>query len=270
MEDAVAILGMGRLGRALALRLSGEGVIVRGWSRSDGEPVAVVAEAGTVLLTVSDDALPELATRLAAAGDWQGRFVAHCSGRAGVESLAPLAARRALTAALHPVMAFAGDGATDAARMAGIGWAVTAETASAQDRGFALAARMGGRPFAVEPAARALYHAALTHTINHLVTVTVQGAGLLARAGATAPAEVLRPAMEAALANALDRGAAAATGPVVRGDAGTIAAHVAALRAAAPELLDSYAAMTRAGVEVALATGRIDASQAERLRRALG
>jgi predicted short-subunit dehydrogenase-like oxidoreductase (DUF2520 family) len=268
MDDAVAILGLGRLGRALSLALSQRGVAVRGWSRSMGAPA--VGDAGTVLLTISDDALGEVAIRLAAAGDWRGRFVAHCSGRTGVEPLVPFAERGALTAALHPVMAFAGEAATDAARLPGIGWAVTAETAPARDRGFALAERLEGRPFAVHPAARALYHAALTHAINHLVTLTVQGAGLLAQAGAPDPAAVLRPAMAAALANALDRGAAAATGPVVRGDAGTIAAHVDALSGAAPEILDAYAAMTRAGVDVALAARRIDGDQAARLRRALG
>lgn len=270
MDDCVAILGAGRLGSALSLVLRREGATVRGWRRSQGDPAAVVGDAGTVLLTVSDDALPEVAARLAASGiDWRGRFVAHGSGRTGVEPLAPLAASGAQTAALHPVMAFAGPAEVDAERMAGIGWAVTAEDAAARDRGFALVRRLGGRPFAVEPEARALYHAALTHAINHLVTLVVQGTDLLAGAGAPDPAAVLRPAMEAALANALDRGALAATGPVVRGDAGTIAAHVAALRGETLGLRDAYAAMTRAGIDVALAAGRIDGDQAARLREAL-
>lgn len=270
MDDTIAILGTGRLGSALFLALRRSGATVRDWSRSQGDPALVLDGTGIVLLTVSDDALPEVAERLVASGiDWKGRFVAHCSGRTGVEPLAPLAAAGAHTAALHPIMAFAGPAETDVARMAGIGWAVTARDAAARDRGFALVRRLGGRPFAVDPQARALYHAALTHAINHLVTLVVQGVDLLTDAGAPDAADVLRPAMEAALANALDRGAMAATGPVVRGDAGTIAAHVDALRAGAPALLDPYVAMTRAGIDVALAAGRIDRDQAARLRDAL-
>jgi len=286
VQEAFAIIGTGRLGRALASALATSGARVTGWNRSaarrdrfgEAVPGATVSAsmaravegAGTVLLTVSDDALPLLADELAAAReDWNGRLVAHCSGRTGIEPLEPLAARGADIAALHPVMAFAGQTDADAARLQNASWAVTAPAGSARDHGFALVRRLGGHPFAVGADVRALYHAALTHAINHLVTITAQGTDLLSRTGAPDPAAVLRPAMEAALANALARGTAAATGPVVRGDAGTIAAHVAALEATASDVLDAYVAMTRAGIDAALAAGRIDEEQAGQLRQVL-
>lgn len=286
MEDAFAVLGTGRLGRALARALAADGARVTGWNRSpaglarfrEAAPGAVAAPsaatavgaAGTVVLAVSDDALPALAAELArAAAGWTGRTVIHCSGRAGTGPLRPLAERGAVAVAAHPVMAFAGEARADAARMAGIGWGVTADDADGLSRGVAFAERLGGRPFELEARRRDLYHAALTHAINHLATVTVQGVELLERAGAADPAAVLRPAMEAALANALARGPAAATGPVVRGDAGTVAAHVGALASDAPGVLPAYAALTRAGIDLARRTGRITEGQAERLRDAL-
>ena len=77
----------------------------------------------------------------------------------------------------------------------------------------------------IDESDRSLYHAALAHGANHLVTIVAQSMDLLRQAGATDPAAVLRPLLGAALANALDFGDAALTGPVVRGDVTTIRAH---------------------------------------------
>ena len=277
MEGTFGILGMGRLGRALATALAGSGTQVVCWNRSPAvAPVGVVllrstaelAEAAeTLLLTVSDDALPAVAAALAAERrDWSEQVVVHASGRLGAGVLEPLAARGATVAAVHPVMTFAGNAAADAARLPGIGWAVTAADGEAERRGRALAERLGGRPFAVREEDRALYHAALAHAINHLAVVAVQGVELLRLAGAGDAAAVLRPAVEAALANALALGPAAATGPLVRGDAGTVSAHVGALQAAAPEMLPAYAALARAGIAAAVEGGRLTEEQAGRLR----
>jgi predicted short-subunit dehydrogenase-like oxidoreductase (DUF2520 family) len=277
-----AVLGMGRLGTSLAAALSKQGAPVLCWRRSPGgpgnagewgsdttvalDPLAAAMLAGTVVIAVPDDSLLAFAQGLAAA-DWSGRNVVHCSGRMGAEPLAPLAAQGAVTAAAHPVMTFAGHGTSD--RLGGIGWGVTAADPAGLAMGFAFAEALGGRPFAVAAEARALYHAALAHAINHLGVLAVEAGRLLALSGAPDPAAVLAPAMEAALAGALARGSAAATGPVVRGDAGTLAAHRRAIREAAPESWPPYAALATAGIAQALAAGRVDAEQAERLRAAL-
>jgi predicted short-subunit dehydrogenase-like oxidoreductase (DUF2520 family) len=76
---------------------------------------------------------------------------------------------------------------------------------------------------------------------------------------------VLAPLVGAALDNALRSGDAALTGPVVRGDAGTVARHLDTLREHAPESVAAYLAMARRTADRALAAGRLPADAAEPL-----
>jgi predicted short-subunit dehydrogenase-like oxidoreductase (DUF2520 family) len=116
---------------------------------------------------------------------------------------------------------------------------------------------------------RGLYHAALAGAANHLVTQVVQAGDLLAAAGVPDPPRMLGPLLGAALDNALRLGDAALTGPVARGDADTVAGHVAALRAAAPEALPAYLALARLTADRALASGMLTAQDAQRLLEVL-
>jgi predicted short-subunit dehydrogenase-like oxidoreductase (DUF2520 family) len=76
---------------------------------------------------------------------------------------------------------------------------------------------------------------------------------------------LLAPLLGAALDNTLGGGAGALTGPVARGDAGTVAAHLDALRRAAPEAVPAYVAMARLTADRALAAGRLDPARAAAL-----
>jgi predicted short-subunit dehydrogenase-like oxidoreductase (DUF2520 family) len=76
-------------------------------------------------------------------------------------------------------------------------------------------------------------------------------------AGVRRPERVLRPLLTAALDNALNLGDAALTGPVSRGDAGTVAGHLAVLERAAPESLPPYLALARRTADRAIAAGRL-------------
>jgi predicted short-subunit dehydrogenase-like oxidoreductase (DUF2520 family) len=104
---------------------------------------------------------------------------------------------------------------------------------------------------------RTLYHAGLAHGANHLVTLVTEAMEILSAAGATDPAGTLRPLLTAALDNALEHGDAALTGPIVRGDVGTVAAHLDDLVVNAPQTLDSYLALARATLDRAMADGRL-------------
>ena len=97
---------------------------------------------------------------------------------------------------------------------------------------------------------------------NHLVTLVNEAADLLARAGVAEPGRVLSPLLHAALDNALRVGDAALTGPVSRGDAGTVAGHLRVLGERAPDAVPGYAAMARLTAGRALAAGRITPTQA--------
>lgn len=94
-----------------------------------------------------------------------------------------------------------------------------------------------------------LYHASLAHSANHMVTLVAQAAQILADIGVESTSQVLGPLLRAALENALTSGESALTGPVARGDSGTVAAHAAALReytldTSSSDVLDAYLAMS--------------------------
>jgi predicted short-subunit dehydrogenase-like oxidoreductase (DUF2520 family) len=126
----------------------------------------------------------------------------------------------------------------------------------------ALVIEMGGDPVWVPEHERLTYHTALAHGANHLVTLVSQAMQLLGQAGVEDPARVLEPLLNAALANTLQLGDAALTGPVARGDAGTVAGHVALLQEVAPDIRPTYVALARATAERALLSGRLKPSAA--------
>jgi predicted short-subunit dehydrogenase-like oxidoreductase (DUF2520 family) len=129
----------------------------------------------------------------------------------------------------------------------------------------ALVIEMGGEPVFIPEEHRDLYHAALAGAANHLVTLVVESEQMLAEAGVADPAKMLGPLLGAALENVLLLGPAALTGPVARGDADTVAAHLAAIRSAAPQALAAYLALARLTAEQALAARNLSADDAQRL-----
>ena len=156
-----------------------------------------------------------------------GKLLAHTSGRYGAGVLDPATRAGALPLALHPVMTFTGR-PDDVDRLAGICFGVTAPD-PLRPVAEALVVEMGGEPVWIPEDRRALYHAALAGGANHLVTLVVESMDLLGRAGVENPGRMLGPLLGAALDNALRLGMKGLTGPVARGDAGTVADHVAEL-----------------------------------------
>jgi predicted short-subunit dehydrogenase-like oxidoreductase (DUF2520 family) len=278
-------VGAGRAGTALAaaLRRAGHEVVAAS-AVSDAsvnrvhrdlpgtpikQPAEVVSAADLVLLTVPDDVLPGLVAGLAATGaDLTGRLVAHASGRHGLAVLDPAVRAGALPLALHPVMTFTGR-PDDVDRLAGVSFGVTAPE-QLRPAAEVLVMEMGGEPVFIAEEHRDLYHAALASAANHLVTLIVQAGDLLREADVGQPSRMLGPLLSAALDNALRLGDAALTGPVARGDAETVGAHIAALRAAAPEALPAYLALARLTADRALSAGTLSAPDAQRLLGVLG
>jgi len=217
-----------------------------------------------VLLAVPDDALADLVSGLAGTGAWyQGQLACHTSGAHGLAVLEPAVRRGALPLALHPVMTFAGR-PEDLARLDGVAFGATAPE-PLRPVAEALVLEMGGEPVWVPDSARPLYHAALVTGANHLVTLVNESADMLRGAGVDNATRVLGPLLEAALDNALRLGDAALTGPVSRGDAGTVAGHLATLARHAPDSVAAYLAMARRTADRALASGRLAPERAEAL-----
>jgi predicted short-subunit dehydrogenase-like oxidoreductase (DUF2520 family) len=277
---AVGVVSAGRVGAVLGAALARAGhtvVAASGVSRDSlrraeellpGVPLRppdeVVQGADLVLLALPDDALAGMVRGLVAAGAVRsGQIVVHTSGAHGVDVLEPAAEQGALPLALHPVMTFTGR-AEDLERIVACSFGVTAADGdeAAWSVGEALVVEMGAEPVRISAAARPLYHTALAHGANHLITLVGESAELLRRAGVGNPERLLGPLLSAALDNALRHGDRALTGPVARGDAGTVLAHRRVLAKHAPEMLPSYRALAARTAGRAQAVGLLRANMA--------
>jgi predicted short-subunit dehydrogenase-like oxidoreductase (DUF2520 family) len=215
----------------------------------------VAGNAELLLLAVPDTELAGLVSGLAATSAVRpGTIVAHTSGVNGIGVLAPLSAQDCIPLAIHPAMTFTGSD-EDISRLPDTCFGITA----ADEVGYAIAQslvlEMGGEPFRVREDARTLYHAALSHSANHMVTLladaldalraAVSGTELLGQQlvddqpGGIAE-RIVGPLARAALENTLQRGQAALTGPIARGDADAVAGHLDALNAVDPQLAQAY------------------------------
>ncbi|SHK69999.1 Predicted oxidoreductase, contains short-chain dehydrogenase (SDR) and DUF2520 domains [Pseudonocardia thermophila] len=234
-------------------------------------PDEVAAKADLVLLAVPDDVLPGLVKGLAAAGCFRpGQIVVHTSGASGVAPLAPATEHGVLPLALHPAMTFTGR-TEDVARLTGCCVAVTAAPGdeAAWHVGEALAVELGAEPVRVPEDVRPLYHAALAHGANHLVTLVRDAVGLLERAGVTPAERVVAPLLSAALDNALRHGDRALTGPVARGDVETVRTHLRVLSDADADLARTYRALATRTVHLAERGGLLPGHAAADVRTIL-
>ncbi|TDC30222.1 Rossmann-like and DUF2520 domain-containing protein [Micromonospora sp. KC213] len=277
----VGVVGAGRVGAVLGAALVAAGHRVVAASGVSGAAqarialllpgtrnrcVASVARAATDLLVVAvpDDSLAAVVVGLAETGALHpGQVVAHTSGAHGLAVLAPAAAVGAYPLALHPAMTFTGT-PDDLGRLAGISYGVTAAS-GLRPLAARLVADLGGVPEWIGEADRPLYHAALAHGANHLVTLVNEATDRLRDAGVTSPEKVLAPLLRAALENALRYGDDALTGPVARGDAGTVRRHLSRLAQTAPESVAPYLALARRSADRAIAAGRLRPVDAESL-----
>jgi predicted short-subunit dehydrogenase-like oxidoreductase (DUF2520 family) len=221
-------------------------------------PIPEVADSAELLLvTVPDVELAGLVGGLAATrAVRRGTIVVHTSGANGVGLLNPLTEQDCVPLAIHPAMTFTGSD-EDIARLPDTCFGITA----ADEIGYAIAQSLvlevGGEPFRVREDARTLYHAAMAHASNHLVTVVADaldslraalsgqellGQALIGDAPGGLAERIIGPLAHAALENTLQRGQAALTGPVARGDAAAVVGHLQALSEVDPSLAQNYCA----------------------------
>ena len=276
----VGVIGSGRVGAVLgaALRRTGHPVVgcsarsdlsrVRAEALLPGVPIEpstrLAEECDLLLLAVPDDRLAQVVADLAGHVR-EGQIVMHVSGHHGLDVLAPLAGT--LPIAAHPVMTFTGT-SLDLDRLEDCPFGVTAPE-PVRPIAEALVVEMGGDPVWVDEGARTTYHAALAHGANHLVTLVAQTLDLLAAAGVQDPARLARPLLTAALDNALREGDIALTGPVARGDAATVRAHLADLADADAGTREAYLVLARVTLDRALASGMLAAAAADPIARLL-
>jgi predicted short-subunit dehydrogenase-like oxidoreductase (DUF2520 family) len=269
----VGVIGAGRVGAVLGAAFAAAGhhvVAAAAVSAASLEraahllpgavvrPADEVARAATdlLLLAVPDDVLGAVVDGLARTGALPvGQVVAHTSGAHGLDVLGGVPGF-----ALHPAMTFTGT-AADLDRLPGTAFGLTAPP-ELRPLAARLVTDLGGVPEWIAEQARPLYHSALAHGANHLVTLVNEAADLLRAAGVERPDTVLSPLLHAALDNALRLGDAALTGPVSRGDAGTVRKHLDRMPA---DAVPAYLALARRTADRAIASGRLRPRDAELL-----
>lgn len=268
----IAIVGAGRVGTALAVQwlLAGHEIAVAMHSdatrrRHDEHladtPLIAADEAArtaeVVVLGVPDAEIPTVCRALEAVLH-DGQVVTHLSGATPLEALAPATEVGASVLSLHPLHTFP-DVRTAIQRLQGCSIAVTAADEATARLGDGLARDAGGNPFRLDDAAKPLYHAAAVFASNYLIAVTAEAEALFRAAGLPDPVERFMPLARASLENVDSLGPAAAlTGPVVRGDAGTLRRNLDALAVSAPDAVGAYVALARLALALAVRADRLD------------
>ena len=283
-RPVTGIIGAGQVGLALGVALRRAGwpvaaVASRDVGRRDrfhehvpgvrafAEATALVDEVELVILAVPDDAVGPLAARLHL---YAGQAIVHTSGLLGAEVLAPAMAAGTQAGAFHPLVAFA-DLDRALAALAGATIAIEGDEDLLAHLA-EMAEAVGGVPVRLPPGTKAAYHAAAVMAAGGVTALLdvireIAAAVGLDEAGAL---RIYRPLLEQTLENAGALGIAAAlTGPAIRGDAGTVSAHLAAIAAAAPGALGVYRALLARDIDLAVQRGALAPEAADGLRGVL-
>jgi predicted short-subunit dehydrogenase-like oxidoreductase (DUF2520 family) len=263
MTKSLAIVGPGRVGRALGgrLRESGwrvdvvaartaasakRGVRLIGAGRATAGIPPTLAGASVILLTVPDDAIASVAAELAHAAreDLRGKIVLHTSGALDSSILAPLELCGAATGSIHPLQSFSG---VSVPPLEGRVFAIEGDEAAIR-AARRIARSVGGVPVGICASRKPLYHAACGFAAGLCLALEEGGArllmtaGLKRREGVRALVSLTRQVLD----NYERLGPQKAwTGPLARGDFSVVAAHEKALAELQPEYLNAYQAMSR-------------------------
>ena len=296
---SVGIISAGRVGAALGSALERAGHVVVACSAVSHASVErarrrlpetaivpiheVPARGELLLLAVPDAVLTSVVSGLAATRAVRaGTIVVHTSGANGIGVLRPLTEQGCLPLAIHPAMTFTGSD-EDLDRLPDSCFGITAADDVGYAIGQSLVLEIGGEPFRVREDARTLYHAALAHASNHVVTVVADalealraalwgqellGQQLVDDAPGGIAERVIGPLTRAAVENTLQRGQAALTGPVARGDADAVAAHLHALSEIEPQIAAAYRANSQRTAERAHAPAEVFAALTDSADRA--
>lgn len=284
-RPVVGIIGAGPVGLALGVALTRAGWPVGAVASRDAgrrerfrahvgagvrafaEATALVDDVDLVVLAVPDDAVGPLAATLRL---YAGQAIVHTSGLLGAEVLAPALAAGSQAGAFHPLVAFADlDRALAALHGATIAIEGDDELAAHLAE---MAEAIGGTPVRLAPGSKAAYHAAAVLAAGGVTALldTIREVAAVMGLDEAGALRIYLPLLEQTVANARALGVAAAlTGPATRGDAGTVAAHLAALEAGAPAAVPVYRALLGRSVAIAEARGTLAPEASARLRTAL-
>jgi predicted short-subunit dehydrogenase-like oxidoreductase (DUF2520 family) len=280
----IGIVGAGAVGTALGAALNRAGWPVAAVASRDAgrrerfrslvpgargfaEANALLDEVELVILAVPDDAIPVLAAALHL---YSGQAMVHTSGALGAEVLEPAMAAGTQVGTFHPLVAFAD---TERAIAALHGATIAVE---GDDQLASLLAEMaeavGATAVRLAPGSKAAYHAAAVLAAGGFVALldAIAELGKVAGLDEAGSLAIYGGLIEQTLGNARALGIARAlTGPITRGDVGTLRRHLAALRTHAPDVLPLYAAAAEREIALAEERGAVGPEVASRMRELL-
>ena len=285
MPGTIAIVGAGRVGRGLGVRLHELGwrvgaVVTRsggtaraavraiGDGRAHAGLTCQILGADVVLISTPDGAIESVAAKLARMGgeEWRGKVVLHTSGALDSRALAPLERCGAAVGSLHPLQTFSGQAVP---QLEGVVFAMEGSRAATR-MARRIARELGALPVVLDGRSKPAYHAAGALVAGHVLGVVEAAARILMTLGFTRrqAARALLPLTRQTLQNFEQLGPGASwTGPVSRGDYATVARHVAALKRFPREYRAAYQALSRLGAAVLARNPR---AALRRLARVLG
>ena len=280
----IGIVGAGAVGSALGLALTRAGWPISavasrdpvrrerfkelvGGTRAFAEMTPLLDEVELIILAVPDDAIAPLAGSIRL---YSGQALIHTSGSLGAEVLEPAMAAGTQVGSFHPLVAFAD---TERAVEALHGATVAVEGDDQLVRLLAeMAEAVGAHAVRLAPGTKAAYHAAAVLAAGGFIALldAIAELGRVAGLDETGALAIYGPLIEQTLGNARALGIRAAlTGPMTRGDVGTLEAHLAALAAHAPDVLPLYRAAAEREIVLAEQRGALTPDVSERLRTAL-
>jgi predicted short-subunit dehydrogenase-like oxidoreductase (DUF2520 family) len=271
-KESIAIIGLGRTGTAIGylLRQAGYPVVaVASRSRAsllnrigytEGRAFTSDADAEAaslatcIFITTPDDVIASVCSDIAQKGGVSpGDKVIHMSGAGGLDLLEPARKVGAMVACIHPLQSFA-DIKGAIRNIPSSTFGITADE-GLRDWSAGLVRELGGIPIEVPEAIKPLYHAAACMASNYLTTLihAIEEISLSLGLSHDEAIHAFWPLVNGTLKNIESKGSVhALTGPISRGDAGTIEQHIRVLRETLPDYLPAYCAMGLLTVELAL------------------
>jgi len=280
----LGFIGAGTVGTALAVRLSDKGyqvVAVSSRSQASADKLAqsisgcravnnnqaAADAADLIFITTPDDAIAPVVSEI----EWHsGQSVVHCSGAASTDILEPAKRLGAQVGAFHPLQTFASV-KQSIDNIPGSTFAIEAEEPLLTTLK-EMATALEGDWIKLKASDKVLYHAAAFIACNYMVTLIKLATDLWQTFNIPTPqaTKALMPLLRGTLNNIDTVGIPQClTGPIARGDTGTIKKHLEALQKSAPALLSTYRELGLQTIPVALAKGRINQQQAQELKAIL-
>ena len=277
-------IGAGTTGNALAVRLSQKGwpvVAVSSRTLSSAQRLAkrvrncqvchttqeLADVAELVFITTPDDVIAQVCSEV----HWHKKqSVLHCSGAHSVDILGPAKRLGAAVGSFHPLQTFA-DVDQAIANLPGSTFALEAEEPLLSTLK-ELTHLLDGNWVELKPGDKVLYHAAAVFACNYLVTLVKLALDLWKDFGVSSKeaTRALLPLLRGTINNIENIGLPdCLTGPVARGDLGTIERHLTALDAKNPSLLTAYRELGLQTIPIALAKGKVNEQKAEEMKASL-